>query len=150
MPQLAVFAARSLSSSTFFPRSLRTKSNTLLFYLAYMYPSFASFISQSQSPPAGPGLDTFCVTHHTPAIRMANTPSFYMRELPKDHLIGYDTVEGKRLFKQALLEGGLEAFFPLSQQFLTVSSPGQVPIGAPELTGLCLCLAKRACMWVVF
>lgn len=44
-----------------------------------------------------------------------------MRELPKEHLVGYDTVEGKRLFKQALLDGGLEAFFPLSQQFLTVS-----------------------------
>lgn len=46
-----------------------------------------------------------------------------MRELPKENLIGYDTVEGKRLFKQALLEGGLESFFPLSQQFLTASSP---------------------------
>ncbi|KAL0640724.1 hypothetical protein Q9L58_000028 [Maublancomyces gigas] len=52
-----------------------------------------------------------------------------MRELPKDHLIGYDTVEGKRLFKQALLEGGLEAFFPLSQQFLTQNEPAYCGIG---------------------
>jgi len=51
-----------------------------------------------------------------------NVPSFYMRELPKDKLVGYDTPEGKKLFKAALLEGGLEAFFPLSQQFLTVSA----------------------------
>jgi len=46
--------------------------------------------------------------------------SFYMRELPKEHLVGYDTPEGKCLFAKALAEGGLEAFFPLSQQFLTV------------------------------
>lgn len=63
--------------------------------------------------------------------------SFYMRELPKEHLIGYDTVEGKRLFKHALLEGGLESFFPLSQQFLTASSPEYMYlflcIGAPRL-----------------
>jgi len=49
--------------------------------------------------------------------------SFYMRELPKDKLVGYDTPKGKELFKDALLSGGLEAFFPLSQQFLTVSLP---------------------------
>jgi glutathione gamma-glutamylcysteinyltransferase len=46
--------------------------------------------------------------------------SFYMRTLPTNLLIGYETKEGKQLFKKALSEGGLEAFFPLSQQFLTV------------------------------
>lgn len=48
--------------------------------------------------------------------------SFYMRELPTDKLVGYESPEGKELFKAALMEGGLEAFFPLSQQFLTVST----------------------------
>jgi hypothetical protein len=47
--------------------------------------------------------------------------SFYMRELPTEKLVGYETPQGKELFKAALNEGGLEAFFPLSQQFLTVS-----------------------------
>ena len=49
--------------------------------------------------------------------------SFYMRELPTDKLVGYDSTEGKALFKTALNEGGLEAFFPLSQQFLTQNEP---------------------------
>lgn len=98
-------------------------------FLQYMYPSFASLLSQSSAfpphtPPAGSRLNTFLAGQNPPAIRRpAMSKSFYMRELPKEHLIGYDTVEGKRLFKQALLEGGLESFFPLSQQFLTVSSP---------------------------
>lgn len=50
--------------------------------------------------------------------------SFYMRELPASAgLILYDSPEGKKIFKQALEEGGLEAFFPLSQQFLTQEEP---------------------------
>ncbi|RPA98500.1 Phytochelatin-domain-containing protein [Choiromyces venosus 120613-1] len=52
-----------------------------------------------------------------------------MRELPKEHLIGYDTPQGKRLFAKALAEGGLEAFFPLSQQFLTQNEPAYCGIG---------------------
>ncbi|KAG0137856.1 Phytochelatin synthase-domain-containing protein [Tuber indicum] len=62
------------------------------------------------------------------ATRQSQT-SFYMRELPKEHLIGYDTPEGKRLFAKALAEGGLEAFFPLSQQFLTQNEPAYCGIG---------------------
>jgi hypothetical protein len=57
-----------------------------------------------------------------PAYRASKKPtSFYMRELPTEKLVGYETPQGKELFKAALNEGGLEAFFPLSQQFLTVS-----------------------------
>lgn len=56
-------------------------------------------------------------------------PSFYMRQLPADKLVGYDTTAGKELFKQGLMEGGLEAFFPLSQQFLTQNEPAYCGIG---------------------
>lgn len=76
------------------------------------------------APTLGSQHVSFRRPYHAPTIyipTMAKAASFYMRELPKEHLIGYDTVEGKQLFKQALLEGGLEAFFPLSQQFLTVN-----------------------------
>ncbi|KAF8454562.1 Phytochelatin synthase, partial [Terfezia claveryi] len=56
--------------------------------------------------------------------------SFYMRELPATaSLIPYDSTEGKKIFKQALDEGGLEAFFPLSQQFLTQEEPAYCGIG---------------------
>ncbi|KAI5818118.1 Phytochelatin synthase-domain-containing protein [Pyronema omphalodes] len=55
--------------------------------------------------------------------------SFYMRELPTDKLVGYESPEGKELFKAALMEGGLEAFFPLSQQFLTQNEPAFCGLG---------------------
>jgi hypothetical protein len=65
------------------------------------------------------------------------TDSFYMRELPKEVLVGYETPEGKALFRQALDEGGLEAFFPLSQQFLTQNEPA------------CQCTRIHSCLqWV--
>ena len=63
----------------------------------------------------------------TPARRshqQGMSASFYMRELPTSvGLIPYDSAEGKFIFKHALSEGGLEAFFPLSQQFLTQEEP---------------------------
>ncbi|KAF8420088.1 Phytochelatin synthase-domain-containing protein [Tirmania nivea] len=56
--------------------------------------------------------------------------SFYMRVLPSSaSLIPYDSPEGKKIFKQALDDGGLEAFFPLSQQFLTQEEPAYCGIG---------------------
>ncbi|KAF8460252.1 Phytochelatin synthase-domain-containing protein [Kalaharituber pfeilii] len=56
--------------------------------------------------------------------------SFYMRVLPASvDLIPYDSKEGKQIFKDALDEGGLEAFFPLSQQFLTQEEPAYCGIG---------------------
>lgn len=48
--------------------------------------------------------------------------SFHMRELPKN-LISLSSPEGKRLFREALLAGDMECFFPLSEQFLTQSEP---------------------------
>ena len=45
-----------------------------------------------------------------------------MRELPKN-LISLSSPEGKRLFREALLAGDMECFFPLSEQFLTQSEP---------------------------
>ncbi|RPA86165.1 Phytochelatin-domain-containing protein [Ascobolus immersus RN42] len=62
----------------------------------------------------------------TPRIADA---SFYMRTLPTNLLVGYETKEGKQLFRKALDEGGLEAFFPLSQQFLTQEEPAYCGIG---------------------
>ncbi|KAL7270596.1 hypothetical protein RUND412_006692 [Rhizina undulata] len=55
-----------------------------------------------------------CRGRATNGVDAATTPTFYMRELPRSLLVGYETKEGKELFKQALLEGGLEAFFPLN------------------------------------
>lgn len=48
--------------------------------------------------------------------------SFHKRELPSD-LISLSSHEGKKLFREALENGGMESFFPLSEQFITQSEP---------------------------
>jgi glutathione gamma-glutamylcysteinyltransferase len=49
-------------------------------------------------------------------------PSFYRRPLP-DTCIALSSREGKRLFKSALLHGGLKSFFPLVEQHATQTEP---------------------------
>jgi glutathione gamma-glutamylcysteinyltransferase len=48
--------------------------------------------------------------------------SFHKRPLP-DSLIAFSSKEGKRIFQEALLSGGAESYFPLSEQFITQSEP---------------------------
>ena len=48
--------------------------------------------------------------------------SIYKRELPRS-LTSLSSPEGKALFREALLAGDMESFFPLSEQFLTQSEP---------------------------
>lgn len=55
--------------------------------------------------------------------------SFYQRPLPAEICTAFDSDAGKALFKSALLTGGLEAFFPLSQQFLTQNEPAYCGLG---------------------
>jgi glutathione gamma-glutamylcysteinyltransferase len=48
--------------------------------------------------------------------------TFHKRPLPQS-LIGLSSLQGKVLFKEALNLGGMESFFPLSEQFITQSEP---------------------------
>jgi hypothetical protein len=52
----------------------------------------------------------------------ATTNSFHKRTLPK-HLDALSSRNGKVLFREALALGGMESFFPLSEQFVTQSEP---------------------------
>lgn len=49
-------------------------------------------------------------------------PSFHKRPLPKS-LTALSSPEGKILFREALLSGGMESYFALSEQFITQSEP---------------------------
>ena len=44
--------------------------------------------------------------------------TFYKRVLP-DKLISFSSREGKDLFKSALMQGGMENYFKLAEQFTT-------------------------------
>jgi len=48
--------------------------------------------------------------------------SFHKRVLPSN-LISLSSSEGKKIFREALQRGGMESFFPLSEQFITQSEP---------------------------
>ena len=79
-------------------------------FIAYPFPP--------KPPKPQPGMATATTTPPSPPR------SVYMRELPVSaDLILYDSPGGKAVFRSALEEGGLEAFFPLSQQFLTQEEP---------------------------
>ena len=46
--------------------------------------------------------------------------SFHKRELPSS-LISFSSPQGKALFRESMLAGTMESFFPLSEQFVTQS-----------------------------
>ena len=48
--------------------------------------------------------------------------TFHKRPLPAN-LIPFSSVQGKILFREALDSGGMESYFPLSEQFITQSDP---------------------------
>lgn len=56
--------------------------------------------------------------------------SFYRRQLPTTHCVAFSSAEGRRLFQEALREGGMETYFPLSEQFKTQDDPAFCGLGA--------------------
>ena len=57
-----------------------------------------------------------------PTSSSSSSMGFYCRALPST-LIPFSSPKGKQLFKEALVAGTMESFFPLSEQFVTQSEP---------------------------
>lgn len=55
--------------------------------------------------------------------------SFYRRPLPSS-LVALSSDEGRRLFKEALAEGGMEGYFPLAEQMHTQAEPSFCGLGS--------------------
>jgi Phytochelatin synthase len=55
--------------------------------------------------------------------------TFYMRSLPRD-LDALDSNTGRALFREALLEGTMEGYFKLAQQFHTQAEPAYCGLGS--------------------
>ena len=47
---------------------------------------------------------------------------FYMRDLPES-CISFSSIQGKRLFQEAMADGNMECYFPLAAQFRTQEEP---------------------------
>ncbi len=58
------------------------------------------------------------------------TQSFYRRQLPTSHCVPFSSSEGRRMFQEALAQGGMESYFPLSEQFKTQDDPAFCGLGA--------------------
>jgi glutathione gamma-glutamylcysteinyltransferase len=57
------------------------------------------------------------------------TDTFYRRPLP-DGAIPFSSAEGRRLFAEALANGGLDGYFPLAEQFHTQAEPTFCGLGS--------------------
>lgn len=55
--------------------------------------------------------------------------TFYMRSLPRD-LDALDSTAGRKLFREALLEGSMEGYFKLAQQLHTQAEPAYCGLGS--------------------
>lgn len=55
--------------------------------------------------------------------------TFYRRELPSP-AISFSSEEGKQIFKESLLEGFMEAYFHLAEQYSTQGHPAFCGIGS--------------------
>jgi hypothetical protein len=86
----------------------------------------SSTSSQQSSPPHPPHPPVDVTTTTTSATQQ----SFYRRQLPTAHCVAFSSAEGRRLFQEALGQGGLESYFPLSEQFKTQDDPAFCGLGA--------------------
>lgn len=55
--------------------------------------------------------------------------TFYRRPLP-DGLVSFSSPEGRRLFHEALVEGGMDGWFPLAENFHTQAEPAYCALGS--------------------
>jgi glutathione gamma-glutamylcysteinyltransferase len=60
---------------------------------------------------------------------MPDSGTFYMRSLPRD-LVAFDSKPGRTLFQEALVEGTMEGYFKLAQQFQTQAEPSYCGLGS--------------------
>lgn len=61
-------------------------------------------------------------TCHSEVVADGVQPGHYRRPLP-DSLIAFSSPAGRTLFREALLAGGMEGYFPLAEQFQTQVEP---------------------------
>jgi glutathione gamma-glutamylcysteinyltransferase len=67
-------------------------------------------------------------TAAAPRLTAPLEPTFYMRPLP-EKLPALDSASGRRLFGEALLDGGMASYFRLAQQFHTQADPAFCGLG---------------------
>jgi len=63
----------------------------------------------------------------TAQVQQQSFPSFYRRELPAD-LVHFNSELGRQYFREAMLDGTMELYFPLAEQFLTQAEPAYCAI----------------------
>lgn len=68
-----------------------------------------------------------CLNFAPQSIPDAGT--FYMRTLPTD-LVAFGSGQGRALFQEALVEGTMEGYFKLAQQFQTQAEPSYCGLGS--------------------
>src|SRR3954447_24737830 len=63
------------------------------------------------------------------AVHSGMSETLYRRPLPAE-AIAFSSRDGRRVFAEALAEGGMEGYFPLAEQFHTQSDPAFCGLGS--------------------
>jgi glutathione gamma-glutamylcysteinyltransferase len=72
--------------------------------------------------------DAACDAHRTDPGASVDRGGFYRRPLPEG-LIPFSSAEGRQVFREALLEGGMEGYFSLAEQLHTQAEPAFCGLG---------------------
>jgi glutathione gamma-glutamylcysteinyltransferase len=110
-------ASRTLFSKTCFKSSLvkaaATKKNVL-------NNKTTIFPASQTSRQATTVVDNSATQGRLPAFQLFEHPNMNKKDI---HLVNFTSVEGKRLFRNAMVQGHAESFFKLMGNFSTQSSP---------------------------
>eukprot|EP01063_Lacrimia_lanifica_P015583 TRINITY_DN22289_c0_g1_i1.p1 TRINITY_DN22289_c0_g1~~TRINITY_DN22289_c0_g1_i1.p1 ORF type:complete len:402 (+),score=151.70 TRINITY_DN22289_c0_g1_i1:97-1302(+) len=69
------------------------------------------------------------LTRVTRAEAICPTVGIYRRQLP-DSLVSFSSDDGRRLFREAMVQGGCEGYFALAEQFHTQNEPAYCGLGS--------------------
>lgn len=91
---------------------------------SYKYSHKTSTFTTFTPPTTSQTLSSTPTTHLQPqtTTSSSNIMTYHKRVLPSS-LISLSSKKGKEMFKESLLKGYLECYFPLSEQFITQSEP---------------------------
>lgn len=118
-------ASRTIFSNTCFKPSFISAKKNILSNRTTIFPSSQA----SRQATTTSILDT--------STTQGRIPSFQLCDYPKSqrlvHLVKFTSIEGKRLFRNAMIQGHAESFFKLMGNFSTQSSPSHGGVSSRKL-----------------
>eukprot|EP01038_Epipyxis_sp_PR26KG_P008724 gene8724-11786_t len=124
--KVAYRKSTKITRNSFSHRQYSHKNSTDFLYHKIIHRSFCmpsiGKVEQIKVDHKTPTLSSQTTSDAVPNNIQTTKQSFHKRPLPTS-LISFSSPTGRELFQQALIRGGMESYFPLSEQFVTQSEP---------------------------